>query len=111
MTESRETRRTGQVKWFNNKQGYGFLQVHSQGNEPVVDTFVHHTSLKTGEELFRYLVQGEYVEFELGKCDDGRTVARNVTGIGGGPMMCEVRNEHSSSYNSSSSVSEAVESS
>ena len=86
-------RRTGQVKWFNNKQGYGFLVVHSLGNEPNMDTFVHHSSLRTSGDQFRYLVQGEYVEFSLGKATDGRTVATEVTGIKGGQLMCEVRAE------------------
>ena len=111
MTDSGGQKRTGQVKWFNNKQGYGFVQVHSLGSEPPVDTFVHHSSLQTQNELFRYLVQGEYVEFDLGACEDGRTVARNVTGINGGTLMCEVRNERASTYSSTSAVSEAVMSS
>ena len=107
-------RRTGQVKWFNNKQGYGFLVVHSIGNEPSVDTFVHHSSLRTSNDQFRYLVQGEYVEFALGEATDGRTVATDVTGIKGGQLMCEVRAERgrsSAENNPDYSVLEAVQSS
>ena len=52
----------GRVKWFNNKAGYGFLTV-SSGDEEGSDVFVHHTAIQVGEEQFKYLVEGEYVEF------------------------------------------------
>lgn len=48
----------GQVKWFNNQKGYGFIVC-----EGVPDIFVHYTAIKM--EGFRTLKQGEEVDFEL----------------------------------------------
>ena len=80
-------RQVGRVKWFNNKSGYGFLEVDGSP-----DMFVHHKNLVVNESQYRYLVQGEYVEFELHVMDNQKTTAVDVTGIRRGPLMCETRN-------------------
>ena len=54
----------GRVKWFNNKAGYGFITVTS-GEHTGVDVFVHHSVIHVGSEQYRYLVQGEYVIFNM----------------------------------------------
>lgn len=77
----------GRVKWFNNSAGYGFISV-SEGN----DVFVHHSSLMTQTNQFRYLVEGEYVTFKLKQLGD-RFTAIEVTGPNNGKLMCETRNE------------------
>lgn len=81
----------GQVKWFNLKTGFGFISLE-KGN----DIFVHHSSIRVVSEQYRYLVQGEYVQFELQKLPEGTSKheyqAVNVTGINGGKLMCELRN-------------------
>jgi CspA family cold shock protein len=79
-------RQVGRVKWFNNKSGFGFLEVESSP-----DIFVHHKNLVVKESQYRYLVQGEYVEFELQVMDNNKTTAVDVTGIRRGPLMCETR--------------------
>ena len=53
-----EQRVTGQVKWFNNAKGYGFIG-HDGGN----DVFVHYSAI-TGDG-YRTLQEGEAVEFEI----------------------------------------------
>ena len=65
------TRYFGRVKWFNNKAGYGFCTVvGNEGDERVgEDIFVHHTGVKVGSEQYKYLVQGEYVQFNLRSSD------------------------------------------
>ena len=85
---------TGRVKWFNNKHGYGFLTCGS-GDKKDEDVFVHHTALTTSEEQYRYLVQGEYVEFtwSTSEGNDHEWQATNVTGMNGGKLMCETRND------------------
>jgi CspA family cold shock protein len=91
MTDTTETvtsttRVTGCVKWFNNKSGFGFVS-YSNG-----DIFVHHTSIKVGSEQYRYLVQGEYVEFDVSPASGAHEFqASNVSGINGGKLMCETR--------------------
>ena len=77
----------GRVKWFNNKTGYGFLETTGSP-----DIFVHHKNLSVKDSQYKYLVQGEYVEFVLQSMDNNKTTAVNVTGVGGGPLMCETRN-------------------
>jgi len=89
---------TGRVKWFNNKSGFGFITVVlSPDNESVVgqEIFAHHSSIVVGKEQFRYLVQGEYVEFTLSEITEEGSAHKyqtsNVHGIGGGFLMCETR--------------------
>ncbi len=95
MTLSVETsvvaeRHTGRVKWFNSKTGYGFVTV-TDGSKSGTDVFVHHSSVQVEKEQYRYLVQGEYVQFGLTKMSDGphEYQATNVTGVNGGQLMCE----------------------
>ena len=85
------SRVTGRVKWFNNKAGYGFITV-SDGPH-AGDVFVHHSAINVNEEQYRYLVQGEYVEFQCVPVENGphQWQAAHVTGPQSGPMMCETR--------------------
>jgi CspA family cold shock protein len=85
---------TGRVKWFNNKSGYGFITV-TDGNKLGSDVFVHHSSIKVDSEQYKYLVQGEYVDFNLSTTKNGvhEYQAGEVYGIKGGKLMCETRHE------------------
>ena len=84
---------TGVCKWFNNKQGFGFLTV-LDGDKKGQDVFVHHTKLSVDGELYKYLTQGEYVWFTLAnsESDKHEFQAENVRGVCDGELMCEVRN-------------------
>ena len=86
---------TGRVKWFNSKSGYGFLTVVKGGDVTINDVFVHHSAISVKDEQYKYLVQGEYVDFSIITTDDNDHPhqAGNVTGVGGGLTMCETRNE------------------
>jgi len=85
---------TGRVKWFNNKAGYGFITV-TDGAKSGTDVFVHHSSVKVDDEQYKYLVQGEYVNFNLldTMTDRHEFQAGDVCGIKGGKLMCETRHE------------------
>jgi len=87
-------RLTGRVKWFNNKAGYGFITV-TDGSRSGSDIFVHHSSIGVASQQYKYLVQGEYVDFELSATPGGthEFQATNVVGIKGGKLMCETRHE------------------
>ena len=91
---SSSERLTGRVKWFNNKSGYGFITV-TDGNKLGSDVFVHHSSIKVDSEQYKYLVQGEYVDFNLSTTKNGvhEYQAGEVYGIKGGKLMCETRHE------------------
>jgi CspA family cold shock protein len=86
------TRLTGQVKWFNTKAGYGFITVYD-GEHANKDIFVHYSSLRVVNSQYRYLVQGEYVDFSIVKPDNDKYEfhAVDVSGVKGGPIMCETR--------------------
>tara|TARA_Y100000591_G_scaffold66045_2_gene54628 strand:- start:1167 stop:1730 length:564 start_codon:yes stop_codon:yes gene_type:complete len=85
---------SGRVKWFNNKAGYGFITVTSKEHNGE-DVFVHHTAIQVKQEQYRYLVQGEYVNFKLCEVEDAqhKWQAGDVHGIDNGKLMCETRLE------------------
>lgn len=63
----------GNVKWFNNEKGYGFIEYLD--NE---DIFVHYTAIK--QNGYKTLSEGQLVEFELIQTEKGLQAA-NVTAI------------------------------
>jgi cold shock protein len=85
-------RTTGRVKWFNNKAGYGFITA-TTGDQAGTDVFAHHSGLAVASQQYRYLVQGEYVEFQMNAVEGGthKFQAADVSGIGRGMLMCETR--------------------
>ena len=85
---------TGRVKWFNNRSGYGFIRVLSD-HKKNEDIFVHHSAIKVENDQYRYLVQGEYIQFNLQKSNDVTHPyqAADVRGIESGPLMCETHFE------------------
>ena len=84
---------TGQVKWFNTKTGYCFVTVLDEGDYKSTDIFAHYSNLRITHSQYKYLVQGEYVEFDMVKPHEGKHEyhAVNVCGIRGGNLMCEIR--------------------
>jgi cold shock protein len=109
MSDSSVEKFTGRVKWFNNKAGYGFITV-TDGPKSGSDVFVHHSSIKVDSEQYKYLVQGEYIEFALSTVasDKHECQATDVSGIKGGKLMCETRNETRVAYNNEHENSEPV---
>jgi hypothetical protein len=95
---SAPVRLTGRVKWFNNKTGFGFISVVG-GNDQFKDAseiFVHHSAVTVSQEQYRYLVEGEYVEFSVVDTETGthKFQAGDVRGVKGGKLFCETRREH-----------------
>lgn len=91
-TASNAEHLTGRVKWF--KSGYGFITV-TDGVRSGTDVFVHYNAIQL-TDMYRYLVQGEYVEFDLVKNNEGdkhEFHADNVTGVKGGKLLCQTRRE------------------
>jgi CspA family cold shock protein len=95
---SAPVRLTGRVKWFNNKTGFGFISVVG-GNDQFKDAsevFAHHSAISVSQEQYRYLVEGEYVEFSVVTNESGehKFQAGDVRGVKGGKLFCETRHEH-----------------
>jgi len=91
-TISEAKRIVGQVKWFNNKAGYGFITV-SDGENAGKDIFAHYSTIVAADSQYRYLVQGEYVEFDLSTSTNNthEFQSSRISGIKGGKLMCETR--------------------
>ena len=91
----------GRVKWFNNKAGYGFITI-TDGHRSGTDIFIHHSAISVLNQQYKYLVQGEYVEFSLVSTQGGvhDFNAANASGIKGGKLMCETRLEFKNSKSS-----------
>tara|TARA_Y100000389_G_scaffold204581_1_gene258138 strand:+ start:6000 stop:6380 length:381 start_codon:yes stop_codon:yes gene_type:complete len=91
---SDSVRISGQVKWFNNKAGYGFITV-TCGEQTGKDVFVHHSAVETTSDMYKYLVQGEHVSFVMLEVegDKHECQAGIVRGSNDGKLMCETRSE------------------
>jgi cold shock CspA family protein len=77
----------GQCKWFSDKLGYGFLTV-CDGEKKGMDIFSHHSGIKPLNSNYKTLKKGEYIQFNIVNGINGLQ-AINVTGINGGPLMCD----------------------
>lgn len=59
-------RLTGEVKWFNNERGYGFI---TDPSDEGTEYFVHYTSIIA--DGYKTLKAGQKVSFELAETDKG----------------------------------------
>ncbi|GHD46063.1 cold-shock DNA-binding protein family [Marinobacter persicus] len=64
-------KKTGQVKWFNEAKGFGFIE-----QEGGSDVFVHYSAINASG--FRTLAEGQKVEFTVTQGPKGPQ-AENVT--------------------------------
>jgi len=87
--------KTGNVKWFSNEKGYGFIE-----QEDGEDVFVHHSDIEG--DGYKTLKQGETVEYEIIEADKGpkaqnvvRTEGADGNGDGGSSEERESRDESS----------------
>jgi cold shock CspA family protein len=96
MADTATNQYVGKVKWFNNKSGYGFITFIDSSDFKGKDIFAHHSSLNVKDEIYKYLVQGEYVEFGVQKMESGNHEyqAMNIKGIHQNDLMCETRHKN-----------------
>jgi len=98
----RSARSIGYVKWFNKKQGFGFIHVLN-GEHKDQDIFVHFSSIRVSpgtatavQNGYKYLIQGEYVEFVVEKAlkENHKFHAVDITGILENNILCHTRQEN-----------------
>ena len=68
------SKKTGQVKWFNESKGFGFIEQNDGGK----DVFVHFSAIMT--DGFKTLAEGQQVEFSFQDSQRGPAAA-NVVAI------------------------------
>lgn len=108
MSSTSDTTTTGRVKWFNKSAGYGFITA-MDGDHKGDDIFVHHSNLDVSKDQFRYLVEGEYINFSWSPSGNDNSKhewqATSVSGICEGPLMCETHHDSRSEMSESSNAS------
>ena len=68
------TKKTGQVKWFNESKGFGFIEQHDGGK----DVFVHFSAIQG--DNYKTLDEGQKVSFTIENGAKG-PAAGNVTAL------------------------------
>ncbi|MCM3295163.1 cold-shock protein [Staphylococcus capitis] len=61
----------GTVKWFNSEKGFGFIERENGG-----DVFVHFSAIV--EDGYKYLEEGQNVEFDIVEGERGEQAANVV---------------------------------
>lgn len=70
-----------------------WLITQSGGADRGKDIFVHHTGIRPASSHYRTLFKGEYVQYRVlptGKGGANSVQASHVTGVLGGPLMCDI---------------------
>ena len=103
MTEETSTAATtignevGNVIWFDQKKGFGFIKIITPGSENNnKEVFVHYSAVKS-ENRFKKLYPGENVSLDVikntGENTNGKEfICDNVTGLYGTPLLVDLPN-------------------
>jgi len=102
MTEENSTEKAignevGNVIWFDQKKGFGFIKIITPESEYLEkEVFVHYSSVKS-ENRFKKLYPGENVSLNVIKNTSENTngkeyICDNVTGLYGSPLLVDLPN-------------------
>ncbi|XP_010679924.3 cold shock domain-containing protein 3 [Beta vulgaris subsp. vulgaris] len=78
---AQESRSRGEVRWFSDTKGYGFIKPEDGGE----DLFVHHSDIKS--DGYRTLTEGAIVEFTFSVGENKKPKADDVTGPNGSSIL------------------------
>jgi CspA family cold shock protein len=90
---------TGKVKWFDDKKGYGFIELDDGSG----DVFVHYTAIEM--DGFKSLSKGQPVKFEVIEAEKGRQAA-SVKSAEGSPGVESVHTGITPDIHSDESIGE-----
>ncbi len=102
MTEETSTEKAignevGNVIWFDQKKGFGFIKIITPESEYLEkEVFVHYSSVNS-ENRFKKLYPGENVSLNVIKNTSENTngkeyICDNVTGLYGSPLLVDLPN-------------------
>jgi CspA family cold shock protein len=97
-----EDRVHGRVKWFNNKKGFGFIEIVNGADEYTGrEVFIHFNNIYLQRSRYKTLYGGEYVSFHLvrAKEDKYELEASDVRGAFGGYLRVDSEAEEKAARN------------
>ena len=79
----------GNVIWFDQKKGFGFVKILTPGSEYLdKEIFVHFSSINS-ENSFKKLYPGENVSLDVEKNTDENANGKNVSGLFGSQLLVD----------------------
>jgi cold shock CspA family protein len=95
MTENREI---GNVLWFDQKKGYGFVKVTRPESEILdKEIFLHYTNIQS-ENNFKKLFPGENISFNVevdeNAAENKKHTARDIRGLYNAPLLIDNPNHN-----------------
>ena len=93
MTEEMNTTEIGNVQWFDQKKGFGFLKITTPNSDfNGKEIFVHYSNIES-QSQFKKLFPGENVSLNVVKNPDETSnkeyISQNVRGLYGSPLMID----------------------
>uniref|UniRef100_A0A6C0F9L7 CSD domain-containing protein n=1 Tax=viral metagenome TaxID=1070528 RepID=A0A6C0F9L7_9ZZZZ len=78
----------GRVLWFDQKKGFGFIQLITPSSDNINSEVFFHYSAINSVNTFKKVYPGEYVSFTLVDSGD-RSKCDNITGLYGNPLLID----------------------
>ena len=78
----------GRVLWFDQKKGYGFIQLVTPSSTKVNEEIFFHFSSINSINTFKKVYPGEYVSFSIVEAD-GKSKCDNITGLYGNKLLID----------------------
>lgn len=88
MLQQTNNRIQGKVEWFNEKRGFGLINIEDK------EIFAHHSEIKVSSDKYKFLKENELVEFSIFEVkhkhsSEMKLCAKDITGVNGQKLICE----------------------